>query len=593
VRETMSRKRAGFGECSEWAQAVLSGRARFILAFCLLTRFAQVAVPGGGGSSGHWPAIALTFALGDLVVWALLRRTMRFYFGLRLALSIVDVGVWSLPSYGAPTDIIVFPSMALAAEAGIRMRLLAGPLVVITNYATIAAADTANDGTVSPGVVVWILFAFGLGLAFAAYEGRMRRHIERGAVQRSAAQCGRARLAGQNAVAMGADSANDRLGTIRPLLGSPVAGSALWTVLDGFKERLRVSTDQVATYLGDIMATWSREHNTHPDLSGDVSIAMLEGEGTVLLTRRQAADLRIALTSRKLSGRVQVQVVGGVRARVPGRALTLAVNNDLVTLDDDLTTRWFPVDPGPLALLLGACWALNGMRESVNAIRAPHAFVAAACFLLAGLFVHRILRREGTSARRQVVVLSFLAGLASAVVLTLGLPGQLTMGGSQNFPAGIPLTVLALLVGLYDRDLGGRSLGLIVLGFGLIVVVGLVLVGPPYRVVDLVTAVVGWPLTGYLPARLVGHNLSQTAERLDAEYRQRDELAVHAAFDDGRHDLIGILDRAVSDASEQLDMVRDRLDPSEVHFARVRIAEVRECLTALRRDVSLSLTTTP
>src|SRR5205085_7919059 len=165
------------------------------------------------------------------------------------------------------------------------------------------------------------------------------------------AAAGRAELAGQNSVAAGADSVVDLLTRTTPLLsaggaGLPPSRMAAW------KLALAEASAGQASYLGVALARWQRLRNSlGHDLREDVELRCLEGAGAILLSPAQAVALDRALDGLRLRGPQAVAVPDPAPA---GREQALLVGGRRVTLPADPTPSAPSLDPGPIALLLGA-----------------------------------------------------------------------------------------------------------------------------------------------------------------------------------------------------------------------------------------------
>jgi len=119
-----------------------------------------------------------------------------------------------------------------------------------------------------------------------------------------------AELAGQNSVAMGADSVVDLLARTTPLLALP-GGPPVASELSRWKAALAAECSRRATYLGVALANWQHRHNSAtPDLAADVDLRPVGVAGTVLLSASQAAQLERSLD------------LLGIRGLVPVRART-------------------------------------------------------------------------------------------------------------------------------------------------------------------------------------------------------------------------------------------------------------------------------
>src|SRR5579885_784854 len=305
-------RRAGRRVETYYGRGMLEIRPTLHLSVRLAVRANQILLSSGAAVNGAhlWLVTLPAFVVLDLVVWRVLRRDDRFGLAWRLPLDAADAAFWAMspsPASGR-YDWAVILAVPLAMEAGVRLGWR-GLVVPLTIFASSGGAAAAVGRAVEPSASVSTVLAVGVGAAFYRYC----RHLdERAEAQRQAAATAarrRAYLAGQHHVAMGASSAVDALEGLVPVLGRPAPGSALWQVADGWKAQLGRSADREARYLQIALLEWEQGHNRHPDLSGLVEIHLPEGQGTTLLSARQARRLAIALDTMALRGTVPIRLV--------------------------------------------------------------------------------------------------------------------------------------------------------------------------------------------------------------------------------------------------------------------------------------------
>src|SRR6266508_1029653 len=247
--------------------AVLASRSRFHVVYRLMIRLNQLGDPAGGARTtrGRW--LLAGSAATDLAIWRWLRHANGLGLRRRLALDAMDTAIWSFAPYpDGYRDFAALPAVPLAVEAGLSLRWKAMVLPVV-NGAVTSLAQRARSQPVQLAPFLWQALAVIAGDGFNRYNRRVRADLERVADGRLAAKEANATLAGQNAVAMGADTVIDQVQSIAPLFGRPVPGSALHELVDGWKTALAEATQRSAAYLGTVLAAWQRSHNTHPDLS--------------------------------------------------------------------------------------------------------------------------------------------------------------------------------------------------------------------------------------------------------------------------------------------------------------------------------------
>ncbi len=229
----------------------------------------------------------------------------------------------------------------------------------------VAAVLVAAQQPRSPGALRWQLVGLASGgtLAYRSWR-RGERDLARASAHVAAA-ASRAELAGQNSVAMGADSIIDLLARTAPLLAlrgdGPVASP-----LFAWKAKLAAASSREATYLAVALTRWQRRHNgASPDLTADVELLPLDGAGTVLISPTQAERLEQELDRLDLRGTASVRV----RDLLPaGASQVLFVGRHRVTLPADRVPTVGAARPGPLGLLAVIVVA-GGVLASSAAVR--------------------------------------------------------------------------------------------------------------------------------------------------------------------------------------------------------------------------------
>jgi hypothetical protein len=511
----------------------------------------------------------------------------------RLALDAADAALWSTAPYPEGYwDYAVLSGVPLSVEAGLGhpSRAIVVPVV---NAAVTNVLRRVRGQPVQVAPFLWQVLALLTGVGFRRYNARVRAHIEHTAERRLAADEARAMLAGQNAVAMGADTVIDKVQSIAPLFGRPAEGSALHELVDGWKAALAEATQDRAAYLGTVLLAWQRGHNTHPDLRRRVDFDVAPGHGTVLLTAGQAEALQEILGAVDLRGELSVRVrhLDGSRA-TPGRRVELEIGGRQVTVPADPDVPPRSPDFGPVALVAGAC--MFARLAMPTAERVPPRVVAplmAASLAAAGVAELR-LRRRGSAAQEEVQAMALaLAGVATIVATrTARLPFK--PSGGQNFCFYSTLTMPMLLYAFQHRDLSPAAR--VVIPAGMAAVVGAAwLAAPRPRQFGQFLLALSWPLSGLVAGLKVSGEFRADARGLEASLKSHEREATDAAYDRGSASVIRLSTAAYTDAAAQLELQRERFDPEVVRLAEQRLEEVRRCLDRLAgADVSPSSTTT-
>jgi hypothetical protein len=589
------------GSTAEAAEAVygvrgiLASRSRFHVVYRLMVRLNQVGDPAGGARTTRWRWLLAASAGADVILWQWLRRSDRLALWPRLPLDALDTAVWSFAPYpDGYWDYAVLPGVPLGVEAGLGHRWR-GMVVPVVNAAATSLARRSGSRPVQVAPFLWQVLAVIGGAGFNRYNRRVRADIERIADERLAADEARAMLAGQNAVAMGADTVIDKIQSIAPLFGRPAPGSALHELVDGWKAALAEATQHRAAYLGTVIAAWQRSHNTHPDLWRRVDLDLAPGHGTVLLTARQADVLPRALTAMNLRGQLPVRVrdAEGIRA-APGRRIDLMIGERPVSVppDDDVPPR--SPDFGPVGLAMAAC--MYARLATPTAERVPTRVVVPlmATTIAAAAVAEHQLRRRGSAAQDNVQAMALaIAGTATALA-TRTARRPFKPSGGQNFPFYSTLTIPMLLYAFQHRDLSGRFRWVIPTGLAAIICGGWVLAPRPRQFGQFVLSL-SWPLSGAVAGLKVSGEFGADARRLADSLRARERAAIDAAYDRGTASVIGLARAAYADATAQLQDHRERLAAELVEVAERRLQEVHRCLdqlTVIAADESPSSTTT-
>lgn len=563
-----------------YARGMLEIRPTLHLAFRLTVRVDQVLERTGAASegAGAWRVALPFFVLLDIAIWLILRRRDDFGVRWRLPLDALDAAFWTLsplPASGE-TTLALLIAVPLAVEAGVRMgwRSSVVPASLLAST-TIAGMLVAKPVQVIG--VVWLVLAASVGMAFYRYCHHLDSRTERERRRFLAAARRRAYLAGQNDVAMGASSAVDVIEGLVPVLGRPASGSALWRLADGWKSQLGANTSQEAAYLHVALLEWERLHNTHPDLSGLVRIEVEEGHGTTLLSVTQVAQLRQALESLPLRGRILVRRQDADDPHIPGQELRLEVGGHSVVLPADRRASPSPLDPAAVAYYYVAVLVVAWLLPVNGAVAAPAVGLGTVVCVAAGFLSHRRTVAQGRRARVGVYV--------GAIAVSALLVALSTQSGTALKPDGEPaiafaasLVLLSFLGGYYWTSLGRRR-WMVPVSLASATILGL-LVYPFPSVLNArpVAAALLYNVFPFFPLR----HLSQALDRAAASHARTvqavDADAERASFLEGRDSVVGLVRQAREDALDQLARLGTELDGGLAQLAARRLQEVEERL---------------
>lgn len=544
--------------------------ARIAVTYRCLARGLQLAENRREQKSG-WRSVALgAAAAGDLLLWRALRKDA-LPLSARVGIDLADLALWAGPG-GAELVTALTPHVALDVETGVAggVRGFLFPL---------AAAAVANGVRVAYGRTPD--FAQNVPHAGAVIGGITLR---RGEVTRMArahavhadeltAKAVRAFLAGQQDIAMGASSIIDQLKPVAMLLGSDSAGSTLNQVRAGWKDSLAEQARQHAVFLDSAVRMWRDLHNDHPDLAGYVDIVdIAEGDGTVLLTGRQASQLADLLERRGLSGslRFEMSPKAGARSVRPGRAFDILVNNDVITVPSDPSAPVDRFNPAPPALLFGAWAALMPTRHGEGDLPMPLALACAAAYLAAAVAFFGKPPEE--AARRALWTGLALSGFQGAVC-ALGCTSDRNDGNRQLFSGTFGIAPAGLLLAASRRHLTRRDeLG--ALGaFGAIAALAFALADAPRSKADFAIAL-AHPLAAMIGMDVYAQAAGRQTDALSAELRVEDDRVETESFENGRlHVLqlaVAALEEAEQSFSERTDLDADVRDSVAARLESIR-----------------------
>lgn len=443
----------------------------------------------------------------------------------------------------------------------------------VVPLATAAARATAGRA-VHPFTFGWLVLAVVLGIALPRYSRRLGQQVDQEHDDQLAADCHRAFLGGQNAVAMGASSVVDAIEGVIPVLGQPPPGSALWALAAGWKADLGMSTAGTATYLLVALRQWEAAHNRHPDLSTYVNLYLPEGQGTVLLTASQVALLSAILSAMTLQGTVRVRLRDlSVAHRPPGGAVRLDIEGHLVELAADDSRSPRPVDPGPISFIYIAAFLARGVAPSGEHVPISVAAGGVAMCLIASLWSHARLRKVGSAARPSILLVAVGVALTYTILASLTMRNLFTPDGDRSYGFAAGLLLLAFLAGYYHESLTPSQRAKAFFGAGVVWVVGSTLPGGPSTLLSLLLGI-PFAITPYPPCLRLSQELERAGERHAREAKRHDASRVSAAFAQGSAEVMAMVWRARDEAYRQLDAVSPTLQPVERATALSRLKEV-------------------
>jgi hypothetical protein len=512
---------------------------RMLLSFKLVTRLfeALVALQSGVGHGRLLVLAALGCGVLDCLLAPMLSGPGRRIVP-RVALDTIDVTLWSLALPGSG-DVVVVAASPVITEAGLwyGARGLVPP-VLIGGAATAAQAAVGHFTLLT---LLWPGFAALGGRLIRVYllarrreEARlMRHHIE--------AAVSQAELAGQNSVAMGADSVVDLLVRTAPLIAqyepAPVPGP-----FSGWKAALAEACGRQSTYLGVALLRWQSEYNSRsPDLSTDVELRISPGAGTLLLSPAQARRLESDLDAMGLRGTVTVDAP---RLGPPGQRQEVLVDGRTVVIPADPRPDTWPITAAPIAFIGGAMVVLCQSVPAWEAVPLRLTALLAAVNMAAAWWAHRNAGRDPRDLAGRVIPVALLLGALQSVVTSVAM-----RAGSGRLPFEFFLHWVVPLVYVHAHDLRRSRLPLVVLGLAAALGAG-ALAMPPFRAAD---AVIGlfWFAPPVLTIMGVRDILDQDVADMHAQrVRIRDE-AVREGFRRGRLLVVEL-------TSEAVDQLRDR-----------------------------------
>ncbi len=561
----------------------LSRRGTVYVAYRLAAR-ATIAGTLGAGATRRQRALLAAGTAADVVAGWVLGRRPGTGLRTRLVADVLETTYWGRQlEHADPAALLGLPLMF---ESGLRMepRDFAATAAGATAVATSVAAGRRARGMPS-GLASFRTHALGAlsGLLFTRYErSRLSAAVSLHRAE-VAARCQQARLAGQNAVAMGADSIVDLLSRTAPLLRLPGAESAdpFARQLAEWKRSLADETTASATYLGVVVARWQRHANdAHPDLAADVVIDVAPGDGTVVLSVGQAGHLVRALDALDLRGRVRLSVEPDGRDGRPDRPINLQVGDRWVIIPPEPGGRFGPIDVGPIAFMISSLWALDRASSRWVMIRKDLAAGLAATNVGLAAWSHREIVRHGARARPSILAASFAMAVVDAVVVTRSVRQPVNPDGWSFFAAATSVAAPAALTSLYWRDLTSRQRLVGIVGSVAVVAIGLAVERSRPGLRSIVVEL-AWPLAAVVSLGSLEQAMTRVEGEVARSLEAEDEERIAAAFGDGRAAVIDLAARHYQWVRSTFDGVRDELDPRTRTELERRVTEVAARLEAL------------
>ncbi|MDQ6697395.1 MAG: hypothetical protein M3Z46_08060 [Actinomycetota bacterium] len=556
-------------------RGVVAQRARFHLSYRLGVRAYLFAT----GRRRSQRVAAVIGAGVDAIIWDRLRRTGRLLFGRRLAADVIDVGASSLlvDEVLEPASLVGVP---LAMEAGIR----AGALGFAVPAAHLMAMTTARKRLgrpTSPTTFGWQVMGAVMGISLSWYERREHDAAVSSHAQELPAEREAAWLAGQNAVALGADTVVDELARLEYLIGAQrtrgsETGSGL--ALREWKAALASTTSSRAVYLGTMLSRWSRSRQSTA-LARDVQIDLVPGDGTTILSAHQAQVLVDELDRLGLSGDVEVRVLPKNTAALPGEPIALRVGPHEVRLPPDPGSSLRPFDPAPLVILAGGLWCLG--LSSSNHGGAPRAMTvpAAAATLPLAWWSHRSVTGQQGGAAEWMVLRSIGHALVVALVVTPALSAPYDPAGAQVFPATMTLLSASVLAARYEHTFSAAAKRRVSIAAAGALALSLLPVSKPVRWADLAIAAVELG-TVYVAFNRVQAELDRSADELARELAEQSDRARAEAYDDGHRLVVDLVVKAADRARDRLASTND-LGAAVAAQATERLRTIDEMLADL------------
>ena len=545
------------------------------MALRLAFRSAQAA---SAWTSGRWKAVIAASVLDDVATAAVLRRSTRALTAPRLVVDGIETAIWSQhPS--ANVEVAVQSNLPLAIEAGLRYGA-AGLVVPLSSAVFTNALNLLRHKPVVLAPFRWLVIGVLFGKGLAMIETRhLDTVLERFDHERQA-RIRQAELAGQNEVAMGADSIVDDLCRISPMIGDEASHSAIGPMIHAWKAELATKTQVGAVYLGTALVEWERHYNSlHPELARDLWFEVHRGGGTHIVTARQVRWLWDTLDRLERVGTVVVAVEHTAETHWPGMALVLSLGGEPVVIPADPAMGLPPLDIGPLVFALGALHVLDTATKH-NAHCAPAAIVpiSAAC-LVASVWSQRQVVAKGDASHAPILAVASAVALCHAMASSETIRQPITIDGHQRLPFLSGILVLAMMLTLYWRDLTGAQRAGVISALVLSMGVGAVLYPERVSVADLGRELLWVGAASWSTAKL-RRSLDASAAELTESLEIQCADEERRAFGDGRSVVLALVAQACSSLRSQLGDA-SQMDPRLRREAQRRLDEVDAQLAAM------------
>jgi len=488
--------------------------------------------------------------LGDIGLARVLRKSDKPFLGPRLIADSLDSAIWSQ----IPTDdveLAVLPGVPLAFEAGYRYGV-GGMVTPVTAAAATFLLQRVRKKRVTLAPFRWQLLASSAGIATAMLETRHRDEVLGEADTEEEARTYRAWLAGQNDVAMGADSVVDDLCRISPLLGDEVTDNAIGPMVRAWKQALATKTETGAVYLGNVLAQWQRRHNDFQhDLSHDVWFDIVPGDGIHILTAKQAQWLAAACDRLTLRGQVSVSVDASKQGNRPGRPLDVRLAQMRVEVPPDDDQGVTPLDLGSLGLAAFAYWVFESTTSRNAQCARWVGWPIAAANLYGAAWAQRQVRRGGAQSHGAILTFACATSIAQAVASSLTIRQPENVQGKQRLPFLTGLNVVGMMLPLYWRDLDRNQRTTVISGLAATVGLGMWLYPERISKGDLARELLWAVAASWATARL-RRSFEESADGLETDLAEKAERAEERAFGEGRSFVIQLVSDAVMALQNQL-----------------------------------------
>jgi len=559
--------------------SLLAKRERFHLAYRLASRSYQILLAKRGPAPMRNASLAAACVVGDVVSALAIRRSGRFALGPRLAFDAADAAFWSQGSSGL--ELATMPGVPLAIEAGLRIGA-AGVIVPLVNATVTGSMRRRMGRSTSNASFRYQVMAVALGAGIAGYE-RNRRAVALARHEQSLeARAGAANLAGQNDVATGADTVVDLLSRTAPLLSSVAGSTMVGRMLADWRQSLAATTTEHASYLGITLTRWQRRHNeSQPNLSADVTFAIEEGHGTILLSAEQSVWLGSALDQLALRGLVTVAAVDLAEAKQPNRPRRLLFGPIRVDVPADSRPGLVPFDVGPLGFLASAMWFGDTIHPGGGAGQVWAVAPGAAAGPVLALWAHRLVARRGETAHGAVLGVALCHSLVHAVGSTATMRNFRNAEGIQRFPFLAGINMVSMMVPLYWSDFDSVQRCLVVGAIGVVIGVGLVLFPEAVQWSHLIAELL-WPAAAFFSMMTLRSQLDVEAVERGQKLELAAQTSLASAFSEGRSFVLELASATRYAAHRDFEGVRDQLDPRISAEIQRRLTEVDKRLKELQ-----------